>query len=286
MDNKFNIRIPKPCHEDWNAMTPDETGRFCMSCAKSVVDFTDKSTEEIRQYFFENSGTKVCGRFKTNQMGKVPIPIPRSVLQQPMPFHKAFLLILFIVMGSTLFSCKNHNDEFVTGEPAVVENDTIENRAILGAIVPRKTSDTVVSTKNDSVKNRVIPIDYPVITGEVALPDDTPPPSKPEFKSLYTPTEVEILPNYPGGIRQFYDYVKANFKKSDADKNTTAKIIVSFIVEKDGSLSTIKILRSPNATLGTETTRVLEASPKWIPGEMNGEKVRVQYSLPIQIKPE
>ena len=47
MESKFKITIPKPCHEDWNAMTPEETGRFCSVCTKGVVDFTNKTTEEI-----------------------------------------------------------------------------------------------------------------------------------------------------------------------------------------------------------------------------------------------
>ena len=44
---KYIIRIPDPCHEDWNKMTPDDKGKFCNSCCKSVVDFTNKSDQEI-----------------------------------------------------------------------------------------------------------------------------------------------------------------------------------------------------------------------------------------------
>ncbi len=280
MDQKLNITIPKPCHEDWNSMTPDQTGRFCGSCTKSVVDFTDKTTTEIQQYFIENQGQKVCGRFMNEQINTFHLQIPESVLRQQMPFHKAFLLTLFVVMGTTLFSCKNHDDASL-GEVTVVQ-DSVENHRTLGMIsVP---NDSV--QKTDSATKKVVNVGYypPVITGDVAVSMDTIPTSKRAPKSFYFASEVEVLPNYPGGIQKFYTYFSTNFKRTDADKNVTGKIFVSFIVEKDGSLSTIKILRGINETLNTEVIRVLEASEKWSAGEMNGEKVRVSYTLPIQIK--
>lgn len=279
MEDKFAITIPKPCSADWDAMTPEATGRFCSSCTKSVIDFTDKTTEEIQFYFIKNQGQKICGRFNNEQINRFDLQIPQSVLRQQMPFHKAFLLTLFVVMGSTLFSCKNHDDASL-GEVSVV-NDSIENKTTLGLILPPKNSDTISVHKKDTLKNRIMP----VITGEVALPDDTPHQSKPAIKSVYNASEVEVLPNYPGGISKFYNYFSANFRKSDADKEVMEKIIVSFIVEKDGSLGEIKLLRGINEALNAETIRVLEASAKWNPGEVNGEKVRVLYSLPVQIKP-
>jgi hypothetical protein len=149
MENKFKITIPKPCHEDWNAMTPEESGRFCSVCTKGVVDFTNKTSDEIQHYFIENQGQKICGRFKNEQMNKVSIPIPKSVFEKQLSFHKAFLLILFIVMGSTLFSCKNHNNDYVTGEPVVVE-DTVQVSHTMGKPMPPKEVDSIEKRKDSS----------------------------------------------------------------------------------------------------------------------------------------
>ena len=55
MNSKSKITIPKPCHENWNAMTPKEKGKFCNSCSKTVVDFTKKSPSEIKQYLIKNN---------------------------------------------------------------------------------------------------------------------------------------------------------------------------------------------------------------------------------------
>ncbi|MCF8321513.1 MAG: hypothetical protein K9I26_00035 [Flavobacterium sp.] len=139
METKFKIIIPKPCHEDWNNMTTEETSRFCSVCSKSVIDFTHKSNEEIQDFFIKNQEQKVCGRFKNEQVDKFDIQIPQSIMMLKMPFHKAFLLALFVVMGTTLFSCKNHNDHTL-GEVVVVE-DTIQVNHTTGVILPSKVSN-------------------------------------------------------------------------------------------------------------------------------------------------
>jgi hypothetical protein len=159
METKFKITIPKPCHEDWNSMSKEETGRFCSSCTKTVVDFTKMKSPEIQQYFAQNQDQKVCGRFKNEQVNRLTIPIPKSILMQKMSFHKAFILALFIAMGSTLFSCKNHNNDFIKGEPVVVE-DTINNNSehLTGDTIctpidfeEKHTLGIILPPKNDSI---------------------------------------------------------------------------------------------------------------------------------------
>lgn len=109
MDTKYKIAIPKPCHEDWNKMTLEQSGRFCGSCAKSVVDFTQMNDTEIQSYFVINQGKNVCGRFKNEQLETIIIKIPRQVLFSQIHFHKMFMLALLISMGTTLFSCSDKN---------------------------------------------------------------------------------------------------------------------------------------------------------------------------------
>ena len=254
MGNKFKITIPKPCHEDWNAMTPEESGRFCSVCTKGVVDFTNKTSDEIQQYFIENQGQKICGRFKNEQINKVSIPIPKSVFEKQLSFHKAFLLILFIVMGSTLFSCKNHNNDYVTGEPVVVE-DTIQQRGMTTGMVLPKRVHVVDTTKVDT-------------------------------KIIYNSAAVEVQPMFLGGMKTFYKFIISNLKISEQNKKITGNIFVSFVVEIDGKLSDIKIIRGINEELNSEVIRVFKLSSPWTPGEINNQKVRVSYAIPIKITSE
>ena len=63
---KYKISIPEPCHEDWNKMTPNEKGRFCDSCEKTIIDFSNYSKTELAKRI--NSGENMCGRFKPEQL--------------------------------------------------------------------------------------------------------------------------------------------------------------------------------------------------------------------------
>lgn len=67
--NSIKVTIPEPCHEDWDKMLPEEKGKFCLSCQKTVVDFSTMTDQEIFNYFKENNG-KTCGRFSENQLNK------------------------------------------------------------------------------------------------------------------------------------------------------------------------------------------------------------------------
>lgn len=102
----LKISIPTPCHEDWNKMTPDETGRHCSSCAKSVVDFTGMSDEEVKHFFLKNKDEKVCGRFKQTQLHRIVIELPQNILSIQMPLWKKFLAACLVVFSTTLFSCE------------------------------------------------------------------------------------------------------------------------------------------------------------------------------------
>lgn len=68
MRKELKLRIPTPCHEDWHQMTPNEKGRFCSSCSKTVVDFTSKSDETIIKAV--DAENELCGRFKLNQLNR------------------------------------------------------------------------------------------------------------------------------------------------------------------------------------------------------------------------
>lgn len=102
--------------------------------------------------------------------------------------------------------------------------------------------------------------------------------------AVYNSAGLQVQPDYPGGIKEFYNYVNRNFRIPDIDQDMTARIYVSFVVEKDGSMTGIKVLRDPGYGLGKEAERVLKSmKKKWSPGIQNGKPVRASYNLPITI---
>jgi len=91
--------------------------------------------------------------------------------------------------------------------------------------------------------------------------------------------QVEHEPQFPGGIQKLYAYLRKNLRYPRMD--IQGKVFVTFVVEKDGSLTNIKIQRSLSPETDAEAIRLIKNSPKWNPGIQNGRPVRVQYSLPI-----
>jgi len=94
---------------------------------------------------------------------------------------------------------------------------------------------------------------------------------------------VESSPEFPGGAAAFTRYLEKNIKYPGVDRenNVSGKVFISFVVEKDGSLTDISAVRGPSATLKEEAVRILSKSPKWKAGIQNGRPVRVQYTVPI-----
>jgi protein TonB len=105
-----------------------------------------------------------------------------------------------------------------------------------------------------------------------------------EDTNVYNMAGIEVKPEFPGGIEKFYKYVQNKFQAPDDEDFKGGKVFVSFVVEKDGSLTDIKVLRDPGYGTAKEAMRVMNSCPKWAPGEQNGKKVRCNYTLPINLQ--
>jgi protein TonB len=115
----------------------------------------------------------------------------------------------------------------------------------------------------------------PVGTGVAAVVE--------EDNTVYNTAGIEVKPEFPGGIEKFYSFVQKNYNMPD-EEGLKGKVYVTFVVEKDGSLTDIKVLRDIGYGTGKEAIRVLKATPRWNPGEQNGKKVRCTFSLPISLQ--
>ena len=97
---------------------------------------------------------------------------------------------------------------------------------------------------------------------------------------------VEQLPMFRGGQTKLLEYLSENVRYPDslAETCVQGRVVVSFVVEKDGSISEPKIVRSVDPALDAEALRVVGNMPKWIPGKMNGFATRVKYTIPVIFK--
>lgn len=96
-------------------------------------------------------------------------------------------------------------------------------------------------------------------------------------------TVVEHSPEFPGGFRAMKDYLSANVQYPDlaAKANVSGKVFVSFVVERDGQLTNLTLLKGIGFDCDDEALRVVKAMPRWLPGTQSGRTVRVKYNLPI-----
>ena len=98
---------------------------------------------------------------------------------------------------------------------------------------------------------------------------------------------LDKMPEFPGGMSKFYTYVGNNFNRPELDTDRTMRVYVSFVIEKDGSMTDIIVKQDPGYGLGKEAIRVLKSlKTKWTPGMINSKPVRTAYNLPITIKIE
>ena len=97
---------------------------------------------------------------------------------------------------------------------------------------------------------------------------------------------VEVMPQFPGGQIAMLKYIMENIKypKQIMEEGIQGRVTVSFIVEKDGRVSNVRLLRSVQSALDKEAIRVVKSMPKWTPGKQNGKPVRVRFNLPVMFK--
>jgi TonB family protein len=95
---------------------------------------------------------------------------------------------------------------------------------------------------------------------------------------------VESMPDYPGGEEKLYKFLEENIKYPQLAKESgiQGRVFVTFAVEKDGSITNIRVLRGIGGGCDEEAIRVVKAMPKWIPGRQRGKPVKVQYNLPVK----
>ena len=99
-------------------------------------------------------------------------------------------------------------------------------------------------------------------------------------------TVVEQMPMFPGGDAALMGYLRDNmhYPTVAAENGVQGRVVVGFVVERDGSITDVNVLRSVDPSLDREAMRVVKAMPKWTPGKQNGSAVRVKYQVPVTFR--
>jgi hypothetical protein len=160
---QYTIQVAGPCHESWDEMTPNDAGRHCAQCCKTVVDFTGWQQKDILEYVQGHGEVQVCGRFREEQLNTpINTDFIYSVTYSPLPLYKKIAAILLLAFG--LIQMDNNVEAQTIGKPtSSVVTDTVKRNThshmIMGGIpVPRP-----VIKKTDNKHNP----EY--LKGEVAI---------------------------------------------------------------------------------------------------------------------
>jgi protein TonB len=123
--------------------------------------------------------------------------------------------------------------------------------------------------------------------GEIVKSHDAITQTAPKIEETNEPlTIVEQMPAFPGGNTALMQYLVKNVKYPiiAIETGISGRVVISFVVERDGSISNVKVMKSVDASLDKEAMRVVSSMPKWIPGRQNGNTVRVRYQVPVSFR--
>ena len=188
--------------------------------------------------------------------------------------------VIFFVDGKRVSSIDDINPENIDHMEVLKDKDAMAKFGITDArgviLITTKSSGQTIHLKLDSV---------PSAKGEFK------PSAEDEFHPAVIIVDpalpmVEDMPEYPGGMEAMMKFVAENLKypQQMQKEKVEGRVLLSFVVEKDGSVTNIEEVKSPHPVLTEEAIRVVKLMPKWKPGKQDGKEVRVQFNLPITFR--
>ena len=160
----------------------------------------------------------------------------------------------------------------------IVEDDKIED-------------DKQVKNQEDVLNNEAAVGAVDITEGtndlnKIAIKEEVIAAPKVEDEQPVTIAMVEQKPEFPGGEAAMYKWLSENivYPSAASEEGVQGRVVVEFVVGKDGSITNVRIVRPRHPALDKEALRVVKAMPKWMPGRNNGQPVKVTYTLPVTFK--
>ena len=286
--------------------------RFCENCQKNVIDFTKKSREEILAYLLENQHQGVCGRVHRSQLdySNTDFLVTINALSKR---HKNSNFSFYLLAMSALMiaGCgENQVGKVSSSElsiadiehviPTVIDKDVeIEEKIVEKDLKINTTLDTRFEYAiPEGTFMEWLPKEQWATMGFVAV---TPSTETLVYEVLglsdapslihnnHEPYRfVEKMPEFPSGIDNLMGYVKNNlqYPEWELDKRIEGTVVASYVIDREGKISDVEIIKSVDGSknFDKEVIRIVKSMPNWTPGEQDGKKVAVQFTLPVRFK--
>ena len=215
-----------------------------------------KQAEEQQAYMEAMELAKLQQQAKKEEKKKEPVK-PKVEMKKEIPVARETQKFTAPVIKK---------DELVKEENQVKQMDKLDDKVAVG------------TENKEGVKDRTVE----AVRNDIAVAAPPPPPApKPEVATKVFDV-VEEMPSFPGGQGALMSYLASNIKYPVVaqENGVQGRVIVSFVVERDGSISDVRVARSVDPSLDREAQRVVKSMPRWKPGKQNGSAVRVKYTVP------
>lgn len=216
-----------------------------------------KQAEEQQAYMEAMELAKLQQQAKKEEKKKEPVK-PKVEMKKEIPVARETQKFTAPVIKK---------DELVKEENQVKQMDKLDDKVAVG------------TENKEGVKDRTVE----AVRNDIAVAAPPPPPApKPEVATKVFDV-VEEMPSFPGGNGALMSYLASNIKYPVVaqENGVQGRVIVSFVVERDGSISDVRVARSVDPSLDREAQRVVKSMPRWKPGKQNGSAVRVKYTVPV-----
>ena len=216
-----------------------------------------KQAEEQQAYMEAMELAKLQQQAKKEEKKKEPVK-PKVEMKKEIPVARETQKFTAPVIKK---------DELVKEENQVKQMDKLDDKVAVG------------TENKEGVKDRTVE----AVRNDIAVAAPPPPPApKPEVATKVFDV-VEEMPSFPGGQAALMSFLSSNIKYPVVaqENGVQGRVIVGFVVERDGSITDVKVMRSVDPSLDREAQRVVRAMPRWKPGKQNGSAVRVKYTVPV-----
>ena len=216
-----------------------------------------KQAEEQQAYMEAMELAKLQQQAKKEEKKKEPVK-PKVEMKKEIPVARETQKFTAPVIKK---------DELVKEENQVKQMDKLDEKVAVG------------TENKEGTKSRLAE----AVRSDIAVAAPPPPPApKPEVSNKVFDV-VEEMPHFPGGPAALQAFLSSNTKYPVVaqENGVQGRVIVSFVVERDGSITDVRVVRSVDPSLDREASRVVRSMPRWSPGKQNGSTVRVKYTVPV-----
>ncbi len=234
----YKIIITNPCANKWEEMDAAQQGKFCQQCNKNVIDFTQKSEQQIKDYFIANNNQPTCGRFYNNQIDNIVIELEANILQSNLFYWQKLLVITMLCFGNQLFAVEFKLNQSENPDSLVLNKiDTIqakdslyfeENNDSLAKIDTLNSESLFVDISSSIIPNEIkLSIDPTVFVVNTTLGFTTLEEIKnePFIPSIFKPSNPEPKPNAISSISEAYNNTKNKKQNENEAQNSMVMLV-------------------------------------------------------------